>query len=218
MNEINGFTFYKNYYELIDCLPKKDKLLMLESIVDYVFKDIEPIELKGMNQAIWNNIVLPINTSKNNSLRSIGKGAPKGNQNASKKTNQKQTKNKPKTNQTGNQKQTNNISIFLFLISNFKFNNNINSLLKEYLEVRIKNKYTITESIVNRLCNKLIQYSSNDEEKEEIILNAINGAWKDFYPLKKEKKEPIWLNKEIEAEVATLEEQEEINKFLRGEN
>ena len=130
----------------------------------------------------------------------------------------KQTKNKPKTNQTGNQKQTNNISIFLFLISNYKFNNNINDLLKEYLEVRIKNKYTITESIVNRLCNKLIQYSTNDEEKEEIILNAINGAWKDFYPLKKEKKEPNWLNKEIKVEEASIEEQEELERFLRGED
>ena len=218
MNEIKSFTFYKNYYELLDNLPTKNKRKMLEIIVDYVFKDREPEGLKGMDLAIWNNLKMPLDTSKNNSMRSLGYGAPTGNQNASKKTNQKQTKNKPKTNQTGNQKQTNNISIFLFLISNFKFNNNINSLLKEYLEVRIKNKYTITESIVNRLCNKLIQYSSNDEEKEEIILNAINGAWKDFYPLKKEKKEPIWLNKEIEAEVATLEEQEEINKFLRGEN
>jgi len=218
MNEIKSFTFYKNYYELLDNLPTKNKRKMLEIIVDYVFKDIEPEGLKGMDLAIWNNLKMPLDTSKNNSMRSLGYGAPTGNQNASKKTNQKQTKNKPKTNQTGNQKQTNNISIFLFLISNFKFNNNINSLLKEYLEVRIKNKYTITESIVNRLCNKLIQYSSNDEEKEEIILNAINGAWKDFYPLKKEKKEPIWLNKEIEAEVATIEEQEEINKFLRGED
>ena len=218
MNEIKSFTFYKNYYELLDNLPTKNKRKMLEIIVDYVFKDIEPEGLKGMDLAIWNNLKMPLDTSKNNSMRSLGNGAPTGNQNASKKTNQKQTKNKPKTNQTGNQKQTNNISIFLFLISNYKFNNNINDLLKEYLEVRIKNKYTITESIVNRLCNKLIQYSTNDEEKEEIILNAINGAWKDFYPLKKEKKEPNWLNKEIKVEEASIEEQEELERFLRGED
>ena len=96
MNNINSFTFYKNYYELLDNLPKEDKLLMLETIVDYVFKDKEP-ELDGLNKAIWNNIKMPINTSKNNSLRSIGKGAPIGNKNALKKD-KKQTKNKPKTN------------------------------------------------------------------------------------------------------------------------
>ena len=39
MNEINSFTFYKNYYELLDNLPKEDKYIMLEAIVDYVFKD-----------------------------------------------------------------------------------------------------------------------------------------------------------------------------------
>ena len=92
MNEINSFTFYKNYYELLDNLPHEDKILILEAIVDYVFKDKEP-SLNGLNKAIWNNIKMPIDTSKNNSLRSIGKGAPIGNQNA-KKTNQKQTKNK----------------------------------------------------------------------------------------------------------------------------
>ncbi len=93
MNEINSFTFYKNYYELLDNLPKEDKYIMLEAIVDYVFKDKEPI-LDGLNKAIWNNLKMPIDTSKNNSLRSIGKGAPKGNKNAEKnkpKTNRKQT-------------------------------------------------------------------------------------------------------------------------------
>ena len=129
----------------------------------------------------------------------------------------KQTKNKPKTNQTDNQKQTNNISNFLFLISNFNFNNNINNLLKEYLEVRIKNKYTITESIVTRLCNKLIQYSTDDEEKEEIILNAINGAWKDFYPLRA-KKEPKWFDKEINKQELSQEEQKQMEELLKDFN
>ena len=95
MNEIKSFTFYKNYYELLDNLPTKNKRKMLEIIVDYVFKDIEPEGLKGMDLAIWNNLKMPLDTSKNNSMRSLGNGAPTGNQNASKKTNQKQTKNKP---------------------------------------------------------------------------------------------------------------------------
>lgn len=188
MNEIKSFTFYKNYYELLDNLPTKNKRKMLEIIVDYMFKNKEPDGLKKMDLAIWNNIKMPLDKSKKNSLRSIDNGAPIGNQNALKK----QTKNKPKTNQMGNQKQTNNISIFLFLLSNLYINNINNKdiiykLFNEYLELRVKKKYTLTETIVTRLINKCNEYGKTDEEKKEIITNAINGAWKDFYPLKEEK-------------------------------
>ena len=188
MNEIKSFTFYKNYYELLDNLPTKNKRKMLEIIVDYIFKNKEPNDLKKMDLAIWNNLKMPLDKSKRNSLRSLDNGAPIGNQNALKK----QTKNKPKTNQTGNQKQTNNISIFLFLLSNLYISNLDNKdiiykLFNEYLELRIKKKYTLTETIVNRLVNKCNEYGKTDEDKIEIITNAINGAWKDFYPLKEEK-------------------------------
>ena len=220
MNEINSFTFYKNYYELLDNLPQEDKLQMLEAIVDYVFKDKEPV-LNGLNKAIWNNLKMPIDTSKNNSLRSVGKGAPKGNKNAQKnkpKTNRKQTENKPKTNQKGNRKQTNNISYFLFLFSNINISNlnnkdNIYKLLNEYLELRIKNKYTVNETVVNRLINKLNDYGKTDKEKEEIIKDAINGAWKDFYPPKIKKEIlPDWFDKEIKEEKIEDEELTELIK------
>ncbi len=220
MNEINSFTFYKNYYELLDNLPQEDKLQMLEAIVDYVFKDKEPV-LNGLNKAIWNNLKMPIDTSKNNSLRSVGKGAPKGNKNAQKnkpKTNRKQTKNKPKTNQKGNRKQTNNISYFLFLFSNINISNlnnkdNIYKLLNEYLELRIKNKYTVNETVVNRLINKLNDYGKTDKEKEEIIKDAINGAWKDFYqPKIKKEILPDWFDKEIKKEKIEDEELTELIK------
>lgn len=188
MNEIKSFTFYKNYYDLLDNLPQKNKRKMLEIIVDYMFKNKEPDGLKKMDLAIWNNIKMPLDKSKKNSLRSLDNGAPIGNQNALKK----QTKNKPKTNQMGNQKQTNNISIFLFLLSNLYISNLDNKdiiykLFNEYLELRVKKKYTLTETIVTRLINKCNEYGKTDEEKIEIITNAINGAWKDFYPLKEEK-------------------------------
>ena len=192
MNEIKSYTFYRNYYELIKHLPSKERLQMYDAISQYMFENIEP-NLNGLCNGIWVNLKMPLDTSKMNIENGRKGGAPIGNQNALKKqpknnpkTTEKQPKNNRKTTEGTTEKQANNISNFLFLISNFKFNNNINNLLKEYLEVRVKNKYTITESIVNRLCNKLNQYSTNDEEKEEIILNAINGAWKDFYPLKKE--------------------------------
>lgn len=184
MNEIKNYTFYRNYYELIKHLPSKERLQMYDAISQYMFENIEP-NLTGLCNGIWVNLKMPLDTSKTNIENGKKGGRPKNRNETEDKTETKPKQNrneiegKPKA-------KANNISTFLFLISNFNFNNNINNLLKEYLEVRVKNKYTITESIVNRLCNKLNQYSTNDEEKEEIILNAINGAWKDFYPLKKE--------------------------------
>ena len=203
MNETQAFTFYRNYYEIIRYLPPKDKLQLYDAILEYMFEDKEP-QLKQLLNGIWINIKRPLDNNKKNIINGKKGGKPK------------ETKNKPKDNPNETQMEpnkepkakANNISNFLFLISNFKFNNNINKLLEEYLDIRRKNKYTITESIVNRLCNKLIEYGKTDEEKEQIILNAINGAWKDFYELKNEKKVPSWLNEEIKDEGVKLTDDE----------
>ena len=65
MNEINSFTFFKNYYEVIKELPKEDKRDILESIVDYVFEDKTP-NLTGLKKGIWQLIQRPIDISKRN--------------------------------------------------------------------------------------------------------------------------------------------------------
>ena len=111
MNEIKSFTFYKNYYELLDNLSTEDKRLMLEVIVDYIFRDVEPIGLEKMNLAIWNNIKMPIDTSKKQALNGLKGGRPKENIKTQKET-QKET-------QTKANEKANNISTFYFLISNF---------------------------------------------------------------------------------------------------
>ena len=69
MEQINSFTFYFDYYNLIDTLPVKDKQILLVAIVDYMFKNIEPINLKGHNQAIFNTLKNQLDLSKNNSKR-----------------------------------------------------------------------------------------------------------------------------------------------------
>lgn len=208
MNEINSFTFYKNYYELLDNLPKEDKYTMLEAIVDYVFKDKEP-ELEGLNKAIWNNLKMPIDTSKNNSLRSIGKGAPKGNKNA-KKTNQKQTKNKPKTNQKGNRKQTNNISTFLFLISNFNYLDRelLRGKIEEWLTYKEERneiyKETGLKSLLKQIENNCKAYG--EKAVIELIDECMAKNWKGIIweKLKDREKLPSWwnkTNKDFEEEV-----------------
>ena len=64
----------------------------------------------------------------------------------------------------------------------------IYNLFKEYIKLREDNKYNISETIINRLVKKLNEYGKTDEDKIEIISQAINGKWKDFYELKKEEK------------------------------
>lgn len=78
-------------------------------------------------------------------------------------------------------------------LNDININNNNNKeliykLFKEYIKLREENKYNISESIVNRLTKKLNEYGKTDEDKIEIISQAINGKWKDFYELKKEEK------------------------------
>ena len=65
--------------------------------------------------------------------------------------------------------------------------NNIYNLFKEYIKLREDNKYNISETIINRLVKKLNEYGKTDEDKIEIISQAINGEWKDFYNLSNEK-------------------------------
>ena len=225
MNEIKSFTFYKNYYDLLDNLPVEDKRLMLEVIVDYIFRDVEPIGLVKMNLAIWNNIKMPLDTSKKNSLRSLGNGAPVGNKNASKK----QTKNKPKTNQTGNQKQTNNISNFYFLISNNNFLKDrglLRGKIEEWLKYKWERKEYYKETGFKTLLAR-IESATSQYGVEEIIslidecmANNYKGIIFEKLKGKKVEKVPDWFNQTTSAEIATVEEQKEMENLLskyRGE-
>ena len=215
MNDINSFTFYRNYYEIIKYLEDKDKLIMINAIFEYIFEDKEP-DLNGLNLGIWNNIKMPLNTTKINIKNGKKGGRPKNRKETESKTETK-TEKKPKAKP---KRKANNISNFLFLFSNiyiFNINNknNIYKLLEEYLEVRNKKKYVLTETVIKRLINKLNEYGKTDEEKAEIIKKAINGAWKDFYPLSNNAM-PKWFDKQYEENIATDEEIKKMEEMMKG--
>ena len=84
MNDINGFTFYKSYYECLCDLNQKDKEQILYAILEYVFEDKEP-KFTGFKNTIWVLIKPNLTTSKNKS------------NNAKTKSNENQTKIKPKS-------------------------------------------------------------------------------------------------------------------------
>lgn len=215
MNNIKSFSFYRNYYELIKYLSNEDRLKLYDGIIEYVFEDKEP-QLENLLMGIWVNLKMPLDTSKNNA----GRGG---------KSKAKKTDLKPITNRLKTEKKTNNISTFLFLISNnkYKYINTDTSIYKkiyEWLEYKQerKEKYTETglKSLLTQIEKKIDIYGEN------AICNLIDECMSSNYKgiifekLEKNhtKKEnlPDWFNKEQEASVTdtTQKEMENILKEM----
>ena len=189
MANIKAFSFYKSYYDCLEDLEKDDKYEIIEAILKYVFEDKKP-KFNGIKKTIWTLIEPNLNTSKNRS--NTNSGAPKGNQNARKiKENEKKNKTIKKQSKN-NQKTINDIksisysyslsSSLSYINSNIINNNILNKLFIEYIKLREDNDYVINETVIRRLINKLEQVK-NDDEKQEMLEKAINGKWKDFYPI-----------------------------------
>lgn len=66
MNSINGFTFYRSYYECLDGIKQQDREEILYAILEFVFNDKEP-EFDGFKKTIWTLIKPNLITSKNKS-------------------------------------------------------------------------------------------------------------------------------------------------------
>ena len=197
--DIKAFSFYKSYYEALKEIPEKGKKDIIFAMINYVFEDKKP-KLKGINKVIWALIEPNLDKSKNKS--NGNSGAPIGNQNASKtlenkgnsdtikkqsKNNQNSIKNQPLSHDISYSYSYINNSLSNIIINNRNNINNIYNLFKEYIKLREDNKYNISETIINRLVKKLNEYGKTDEDKIEIISQAINGEWKDFYNLSNEK-------------------------------
>lgn len=216
MNNINGFTFFRNIYELLDNLDTKNKRIMLEAIVDYMFKDIEP-NLTGMNKAIWLNIVMVLNKSKRN-IKNGSKGGRKPN-NEPKQEPKKEPKKKPKEEP---QKKANIFSTFLFLFSNFNFSNELKNKIEEWFKYKLERKEDYTEIGFKNLL-KQIEHNVNIYGETNVI-NLITECMASNYkgiifeklkPSKKEGNLPKWVGKKIKSEEMTSEEEKEIKDILK---
>lgn len=186
-NGIKSFTFYFDYYNLIDTLPINDKRELTIAILDYVFKDIEPI-LKGHNQAIFNTLKAQLNKSKNKSS-CARKDVTIENQNEIKlKSNQNQEKIKQKSNENQNEiKSGNKTSVlsFKFIISSFievnNYSSKLETSLKEWLKYKqdIKNNYK-SESSVSKLLSQIKKHVDKFGEDKiiELIDDSIANGYK----------------------------------------
>lgn len=79
MSNINGFTFFKSYYESLKNLKEKDKKDIINAMLEYVFDDKIP-QFSGIKYTIWTLIEPTLSTSKHRS--NSNSGAPSGNRNA----------------------------------------------------------------------------------------------------------------------------------------
>lgn len=172
VNNVNSFTMYFDYFNLIDTLPLKDKATLLVAINDYMFKDIEP-KLSGHNQAIFNTLKNQLNLSKSNSKRRTKKETE-----IEPKENQKETEIEPKKNKTS-------ILSFKFYIYNFKFINNNNLLISKieewinYKKQRKDKPYTEIglNTLLKRIDKAVEEYGTNKvvDLIEECIANNYQG-------------------------------------------
>lgn len=60
-------------------------------------------------------------------------------------------------------------------------NEELNKLFSEYLKLRKKKNYSLSDTVITRLLNKLQKYAIAGHDPAEVIGNAINGSWKDFF-------------------------------------
>ena len=196
MNEINSFTFYRDYFNLIDTMPIEDKRLLAVAILDFVFKDEIP-SLNGHNQAIFNTLSKQLNLSKCNSKRST-KLKPDENQIKT----EKKPNDKPKENKTS--------------ILSFKFINKLEEWFKYKSERKENYKETGLNTFLKRIDNYVEIYG--DDVIIDLIDESMSNNWKGiiFDKLKNHPKvkEPEWFDKKVEKQVCE-ESQKELEEILR---
>lgn len=150
-SEVQSFSIYKEYYDLITLLSKKERAELLLAISEYMFEDAEP-ELNDNQMKIFNNLKRPLDKSKNKS-----KNGTKQKQNENKlKSKQNQNENKTKTHQDVN--------------VNVVVNNNT---------LKNKNNIISKESINNEDSNR-DRVIGEEEEKETSLGSILDFVEKNY--------------------------------------
>ena len=118
-----SFIFYKSFYESIKELDPLDQVKIYDAIFKHQFEG-EDVELTGICKSIFTLIIPQLEANNKRYLNGLKGGAPKGNQNATKKqpkNNQELTKKQPNVNDNENVNVNDNgkNDIFDFIQNNF---------------------------------------------------------------------------------------------------
>lgn len=145
---MNGFTIYKEYYELITLLTEREQQELLLAITKFMFEDIEPT-LNDKQTKIFNNLRRPLEKSKKRSkCGSITKSNENQEENEIEtKENQKKIKIKSKENQKENENKTHqDVNVIVNVNDNVDVNVKKISLeeikgIVEYLNIKSNSHY-----------------------------------------------------------------------------
>lgn len=145
---MNGFTIYKEYYELITLLTEREQQELLLAITKFMFEDVEPT-LNDKQTKIFNNLRRPLEKSKKRSkCGSITKSNENQEENEIKtKENQKEIKTKSNENQKENESKTHqDVNVIVNVNDNVDVNVKKISLeeikgIIEYLNIKSNSHY-----------------------------------------------------------------------------
>lgn len=145
---MNGFTIYKEYYELITLLTEREQQELLLAITKFMFEDVEPT-LNDKQKKIFNNLRRPLEKSKKRSkCGSITKSNENQEENEIKtKENQKEIKTKSNENQKENESKTHqDVNVIVNVNDNVDVNVNKITLAEikgiiEYLNIKSNSHY-----------------------------------------------------------------------------
>lgn len=208
-----SFIFYKSFYDSIKELDPKDQVQIYNAIFNYEFEGKE-IKLNGVAKSIFTLIIPQLEANNKRYINGCKGGAPKGNQNATKKqpkNNLDLIKKQPNENDNVNVNENDNVfisnttnNIYDFLEQNFNRTisplevTKIDNWLKEYDEDIIK--YAIEKSVMSNA--KTFNY-----------INGILNNWKSVgYKTLKEIKESEKTRKETNIEKKELFDYDWLNE------
>lgn len=145
---MNGFTIYKEYYELITLLTEREQQELLLAITKFMFEDVEPT-LNDKQTKIFNNLRRPLEKSKKRSkCGSITKSNENQEENETKtKENQKEIKTKSNENQKESESKTHqDVNVIVNVNDNVDVNVNKITLAEikgiiEYLNIKSNSHY-----------------------------------------------------------------------------
>lgn len=145
---MNGFTIYKEYYELITLLTEREQQELLLAITKFMFEDVEPT-LNDKQTKIFNNLRRPLEKSKKRSkCGSIINSKENQEENEMKtKKNQKEIKTKSNESQKENENKTHqDVNVIVNVNDNVDVNVKKISLeeikgIVEYLNIKSNSHY-----------------------------------------------------------------------------
>lgn len=217
---MNSFTIYKEYYDLLTLLPRKDRAELSLAMFEYMFEDIKP-KLNDNQMKVFNNLKRPLDKSKNKSNK-----ASKQNQNEI-KLKSKQTQIEIKNNSNDNQNETKTKT---HQDVNVIVNDNVNVNVFNYYENNIGSITNIVYEKLNYWCEHftedIIKYAidiscENNVRTmnyiDKILFNWNNAGYKVLADCKNGKNTnvPEWMDKKLEVKKLDEKDKEEMENLLK---